>query len=179
MYNSVPPYTGYPERWRTDQLSVFTSDLRRQRVNCHGIQLRISGVKVHRSLRIGDRLHDPLRIIYSKISHDFLHVQNYFVLRGAVKAISDTIGENGLVASWLVFGIIRSFPIINSDLFNQLKTVMDIIKTAQPESSFTKRRVLKARTREIPPAIDWTYKLEEDVFCVFPKWVKMVRNVHR
>lgn len=39
-----------------------------------------------------------------------------YSLRVAVKVTNNTIGENGLVPSSLVFGIIPRFPILNTKL---------------------------------------------------------------
>ena len=157
-------YTGYPNRLRTDQGSVFTSQRWKQLTDLQGIQLRLSGVKAHSSLGIGERLHEPLRRIYNKISHHKPHVDKSYVLKVAVKAMNDTMGENGLVPSRLVFGIIPRFPILNTDLPNQ-KDLMELIKKAQAEMNniIAERRVLAALTRDIPPAADRTYQLGEEV----------------
>lgn len=123
-------YSGYPNRIRTDQGSAFTSARWKSLVESKGIQLRLSGVRAHSLLGIGEKLHDRLRRIYRKILHDYPTVNRRFILKGAIKAMNDTIGENGLVPSRLVFGIFARFPILNPKLSNQ-KTRMQIIKTAQ------------------------------------------------
>ena len=163
-------YTGYPNRMRTDQGSIFTSERWKQRTDMAGIQLRLSGVKAHNSLGIGERLHEPLRRIYRKIKHNHPHIPPPFILRVAVKAMSDTMGETGLVPSRLVFGIVPRFPILNSNLPNQ-KERLEIIKIAQAEmnSIVAERRVLAALTRDIPPAADRTYKIGEEVLIYSEK----------
>lgn len=160
----VTMYTGYPNCIRTDQGSVFTSDRRRQITSFSGIQLRLSGVKAHSSLGIGERLHSPLRRIYNKITHGHPTRAKRLALSIAVKAMNDTIGENGLVPSRLVFGIIPRFPILNTNLPMQ-KDRMAMIKETQAEMncSIAERRVLTALTRDIPPAADRTYNIGEEV----------------
>ncbi len=168
-------YTGYPNRLRTDQGSVFTSDRWRQIAESNGIQLRLSGVKAHSSLGIGEKLHGPLRRIYNKVVASHPTLPKQFCLRIANKAMNDTIGENGLVPSKLVFGIIPRYPILNTDLPNQ-KERMEAIKLAQAEmnSIIAERRVLAALTKKIPPAADRQYNLGEEVLIYDEKvkeWV--------
>ncbi len=163
-------YTGYPNRMRTDQGSIFTSERWKQLTDIAGVQLRLSGVRAHNSLGIGERLHSPLRRIFEKVKHNYPAADPKYLLSIAVKAMNDTIGENGLVPSRLVFGIIPRFPILNSDLPNQ-KERLAIIQMAQAEmnSIVAERRVLAALTRDIPPAADRTYKIGEDVLVYSEK----------
>jgi hypothetical protein len=66
--------------------------------------LRISEVEAHNSLGIGERMHGPFRRIYNKIRMDWItHTFRLTLLKFGVKAMKDTIGENGLVPSQLVF----------------------------------------------------------------------------
>ena len=160
-------YTGYPNRLRTDQGSVFTSDRWRKIAESNGIQLRLSGVKAHSSLGIGEKLHGPLRRIYNKVVASHPTLPKQFCLRIANKAMNDTIGENGLVPSRLVFGIIPRYPILNTDLPNQ-KERMEAIKLAQSEmnSIIAERRVLAALTKKIPPAADRQYNWAEELLIL-------------
>lgn len=157
-------YSGFPNRIRTDQGSVFTSQRWRELTDMSGIELRLSGVKAHRSLGIGERLHGPLRRIYNKIAMDYPSSSASILLKIAVKAMNDTIGENGLVPSKLVFGITPRFPIISTDLPNQ-RNRMAALARAQMEmnSIVSERRVQSALTKEIPPAANRTYQLGERV----------------
>ena len=157
-------YTGYPNRIRVDQGSSFTSDRWRQLTDLAGIQLRISGVKAHSSLGIGERLHEPLRRIYRKVRADYPQAHNKILLNIAVKAMNDTIGEKGLVPSLLAFGITPRFPIISTDLPTQSER-MRLLATAQMEMNaiVAERRVQAALTRQIPPAADRVYQLGDEV----------------
>ena len=78
--------------------------------------------------------------------------------------MSETIGENGLIPSLLVFGIIPRFPIISTNLPSQ-KERMAILAAAQMEMNATvaDRRVATALSRNIPPASDRNYNLGDEV----------------
>lgn len=62
----VKMYTDYRNRLRLGQASVFTYDIWRYLANVIGIQLSLSGVKAHSSLRVGERIHSTQRRIYEK-----------------------------------------------------------------------------------------------------------------
>lgn len=47
---------------------------------------------------------------------DFGHVEKKLLQKIAAKAMNDTIGENGLVPSRLVFGVTPRLPIISMEL---------------------------------------------------------------
>jgi transposase InsO family protein len=68
-------YTGYPNRLRIDAGSIFASPRWKELSNMAGITLRMSGVEAHNSLGIGERMHGPLRRIYTTrfewITHTF------------------------------------------------------------------------------------------------------------
>ena len=81
-----------------------------------GIELRISRVEAHSSLGIGERLHAPLRRIYRKIIFEFPQIDRNIALKLSIKAMNDTNGDNALVPSLVVFGVIPRFPIISSNI---------------------------------------------------------------
>lgn len=85
------------------------------------------------------------------------------MIKIALKAMNGTQQENGLVPSRLVFGIIRRFPILSSNLPIP-KVRMEALKSAQSEmnSLVVERGVLKARTKSIPPAAVLRYKLVDE-----------------
>ena len=157
-------YLGYPNRMRTDLGSAFNSEKWRRYTNTCGMQLLLSGAQSHNSLGIGERYHEPLRRIFRKISIDYPHIDPQLLLKIAVKAMNDTMGESGLVPSLLVFGTIPRFPIISTDFPSQ-KERMEALSKAQMEmnSIVAERRVLAALTRNIPPAGKYTYILGEEV----------------
>lgn len=68
-------YSGYPNRLRTDQGSIFAFDRWRKLTDMNCFQLHLSSVVAHSSLGIFARYHEPLRRIYRKIqcSHPSKH----------------------------------------------------------------------------------------------------------
>lgn len=125
-------YTGYPNIIRLDQGSVFFSEKWKRFSNSKGIKIRLSKVLAHSSLGIEERLHQPLRTICNRVRLDFLTVNDNTFLHVAVKAINDTIRENGLVSSLLVLEIIPRLPIISTNVPTQ-KDNMEAIAKAQIE----------------------------------------------
>lgn len=97
-------YTGYLNRVCVKQISLYTSDRWIIFAKDFGIKVRFSGVKAQISLGIGERLHEPLKRIFNSASMDFSQLNAVLLLKIAAKAMTDTIGENGLVPSKLVFG---------------------------------------------------------------------------
>lgn len=91
----VTMYTGYPNRIRAYQGSVFAPDRWRQITIFSGLQLKISRVKIQSSLGIVERLHSPLRIINNKITHAHTTRPKIFAINIALKSMNGTIGETG------------------------------------------------------------------------------------
>lgn len=112
-------YTGYPDRIKCDAGSAFNSKEWKGLNNMIGANISISGVEAHNSLGLGERLHAPLRRIFFKVQADHPSLKKELLLKIAVKAMNDTIGEDGLVPSLLVFGIVPRFPIMGTTLPNQ------------------------------------------------------------
>ena len=78
-------YTGYPNRMRADQISVFTSDRWKSLTDLTGIQPRLSGVEEHSSLGIEERLHYPPRRIYKIYNWNIPTLPKSFVSKLQVK----------------------------------------------------------------------------------------------
>lgn len=108
-------YTGIPNRIRTDAGSALIIPRWKEITDTAGITMRISGVEAHNSLGAGEVLHHPLRQIYKKVQNDHPGIQKTMLLRLATEAMNDTMDENGLVPSLLVFGITSRFPIISTE----------------------------------------------------------------
>jgi hypothetical protein len=86
------------------------------------------------------------------------------ILSCATKVLNDTMGENGLVPTLLVFGIIPRFPILSTDLPEQ-KERMRVITAAQAEYNtiVAERRLLSALQSRVPAAADRIYQVGEEV----------------
>ena len=157
-------YTRYPNRLRTDAGSVFTSPRWKDLTDMSGIELRISGVEAHNSFGIGERLHALLRCIYRKIKNDFPQISPDILLELTVKAMNDTNGENGLVPSLLVFGIIPRFPIISSHLPTHRQRMKVLSEAPMEMNAFiSERRISRILHRNIAQATDHIYQVGEEV----------------
>jgi hypothetical protein len=163
-------YSGYPNKIRTDAGSIFVSPRWRECTDMAGMLLQISGVESHNSLGLGERMHEPLRRIYRKVSYDFPTAPPAIVLKCATKALNDTMGENGLVPSLLVFGIVPMFPILSSKLPEQQER-MRLLAAAQAEynSIVAERRIAEILKSRVPGAADRVYKVGEEVLVLQEK----------
>lgn len=72
----------------------------------------------------------------------------------------DTIGENGLVSTGLVFGVIQIFPIIITQTQTKKKR-LQVLAAVQGETNFimAERNIVTALIRYIPPAANRFYKM--------------------
>ena len=107
-------YTGYPDKIRANEGSIFTSPRCKKLTKMAGIESQLSGIEAHNSLDIGERYHEPLKRIYRKVKHDHPNLSPQFLLRISFKGMNDTMSEKGLVPSRFVFGISPRFPILNT-----------------------------------------------------------------
>ncbi len=89
-------------------------------------------VEAHNSLGSGERCHAPLRRIFLKIREEYPKIDKNIVLKLAVRAMNDTMGPEGLVPSYLVFGCIPRFPSTDSTLPTQQQR-MDAMQAARRE----------------------------------------------
>ena len=119
MFCWVTQYTGFPVKIKTDQGSCFTSLRWTSRTNAVGTEMETSGVESHNSLGPGERYHEPLRKVFKNIMDEQPDMRNEHALRLAIKACNDTLGPEGLVPSYLVFGCIPRFPSVDSSLTKQ------------------------------------------------------------
>ena len=157
-------YTGYPYRIKCDSGSVFTSE-KWKALNCMaGTNISISRVEAHNSLGMGKRLHSPVRRIFYKVRTDHPTVRKELLLRIAIKAMNDTIGEDGLVPSLLVLGIVPIFPILNTNLPQQQERMKALITARQEMNSIiAERRVTTALQKSFPSSIDRVYKKGDEI----------------
>ena len=100
-------YTGYPDKMRVNQGSVFTSSKWKDLTDMSGIEPSLSGVESHNSLGAGERYHDSLRRIFLKIRYSQPSIDADLAIRLAVKAMNDTMNPEGLVPSLLVLELFQ------------------------------------------------------------------------
>lgn len=84
-------YSGNPNRLRTDQGSVITSNRRKQVSYLNVVQLRLPGVEAHSSLSIGKLYHYPLSRIYHKIKNTHTSVPSHYHFKIAINEMKDTM----------------------------------------------------------------------------------------
>ncbi|PXF45776.1 hypothetical protein BWQ96_04443 [Gracilariopsis chorda] len=93
------------------------------------MELKNSGVESHNSLRLGERYYEPLRRIYRKLRHDGPELDKAGIFRLALKAMSDTVGPEDVVPSYLVFGSLPKFPAVNTLLPDQRRRMKALEST--------------------------------------------------
>ncbi len=103
-------------KMRVDQGSAFTSVRWTRRADAVGTIVQTSGVESHNSIGSGERYHATSRRIFYKTKHENSKMHRKIALRISVKAMNDTMGLNGLVPSYLVFGCVPRFPAVDSKL---------------------------------------------------------------
>ncbi len=119
-------------KMRVDQSSVFTSIRWTHRADAVRTVVQTSSVESHNSIGSGERYHAPLRRVFNKIVPEDPKIDRKTALQLAVKAMNDTMGPDGLVPSYLVFGCIPRFPAVDSTVPNQ-KDRMNALEKARNE----------------------------------------------
>lgn len=120
-----------------------------------GVEVKESGIEHHNTLGSGERYHDPLRRVFKKIMHESPKLDRHVALKLAVKAINDTMGPEGLVPSFIVFGCIPRFSTINSDLPGQKERIRALHQARKEISTITAEiRIKRALISKIPRNTD-------------------------
>jgi transposase InsO family protein len=117
-----------PQQILTDQGSVFTSKIWKERLRANGCKLRLIPIESHNSQDLVENKHNHLRKTFQRVKTDFLGIGEDLALIYAVKARNDVANPKGLVPSMLVFGTMpRLFPTdqILSSIVVQQPTMRD------------------------------------------------------
>ena len=157
-------YIGFPNKLRTDQGSVFTSKAWDELTRLHGIELQLSGVTSHNSIGVGERYHAPLRRVYSVVRAATPEMSPELSLRCAIKGMNDTLGPEGLVPTYLVYGTFPSFPICRNAPPSQ-EDRMRALATARAEMATitSEPRVMRALKSKLPPATQYDIQAGDHV----------------
>ena len=107
----VTSFIGYSDEIRADQGPQFRAKEFKTVGGMAWIKITLSGVEIHNSLGVGERYHDYLRKTDMKVRNEFPTVAAEFSLKLAVKAMNDTAGQNGLLPTLLVFGVMPRIPV--------------------------------------------------------------------
>lgn len=109
-------YVGYPKTIKTWSRTAFTSAEWKKCAEMTGMSLEISGNESHSSLGVGEGYHNLLRKIFKIAWSEYLDLGPERSLRCAVKGITDTMGTERLVQSYLIFEILPRFPWLHTVL---------------------------------------------------------------
>ena len=117
---------------RVDQGSAFTSVRWTRRADAVGTIAQTSVVESHNSIGFSERYYAPLCRVFNKIKHENPKMDRRIAFRIFVKAMNDTLGPNGYVPSFLVFGCVPRFPAVDSKPPEQ-QSHMDALSRARQE----------------------------------------------
>lgn len=84
-----------------------------------GISFKTTAVKRHNSLALGERFHAPLHRLFNVVHHSEPTRIPEMAVRISKRSLNDTMGPNGLVPTFLVYGILPRFPDSDSDFPGQ------------------------------------------------------------
>ncbi len=151
----VNPYIGYSKIIRAYQGPQFTSDEWINLLRSTGIERHDPVSSKHNALKFGERYYEYLRHIYEKVRllHPAVDVEDALFL--AVSAMNNIAGQNGLIPTLLVFGVIPSFPFGFADLPEQRER-MKAMKMARYEmvKVVAASRLKTVLNRNFPSAAD-------------------------
>lgn len=117
----------------------------------NGILLNISGAEIHNSIGSVERYHEALLRIYHLIRHPEPDVEFEFATRLAINAMNGTMNPEGLVPSSLVFGVLRRFPAMNSELPHRAKRMRALqAARAETETIRSESRLRTALNANLP-----------------------------
>jgi hypothetical protein len=144
-------YVGFPDAFRVDAGSVFTSELFQRLSASHGIELQYSGAESHNSIGAGETLHSSLRRVYNIIVSENPTIDPELALQLSVKASNYTANGDGVVPSLLVFGVLPRFPMTPTDLPDQRLRMAALQATrAEMEQITCAKRIQRALASRSP-----------------------------
>lgn len=149
-------YIGYPNTLRVDHRSIFTSQQWNSWSLLAGMDFAISDIDSDNSDVMIERYHDPLRRIFRFMQAEHPHLDPEIAVRCAIKSINDTMVPEGLVPSYLVFGVIPVLSVLRTELPSQNQR-MKAIATAREEMTCIseKLRIRQALRSKLPFATDY------------------------
>lgn len=89
-----------------DQGSVFTTSRWKLMCETAGMKIQFSGIESHTYLGIDERFHTPLQKIFINIKTEAPAINRELALKISLNSMDDTMGTEGLVPTFLVFGIL-------------------------------------------------------------------------
>lgn len=146
-------YLGLPNVVRVDQEASFNSDKFMSLAEAHGINLQFSGVESHNALGKGERYHAPLQSVYQILAKNRPSLSKELLLRYAIKGVNDTANIDGLVPSLLVFAVVPTFPMRNSQLPGQKSRLQAIVDARIEMGNIVAEQRITRALKSNPPAV--------------------------
>lgn len=162
-------YLGFPDILKADRGSVFTSRAWSKLSTEDGMAIEIVPVESSNSMGAGERYHDPLCCIYLEVMFDHSGSSKELLLALTNKAMNDNCGPEGLVPSFLVYGIVPRLPAASFELPDQ-DVRMSMLETARKEmEEIVTRLRLKTVLKRRAPASAYAVLSEGDPVLVWQK----------
>lgn len=99
----VEAYTGFPDIFKTDSGTAFTSKRFNRLLNGAGVVIKIVPIESSNSMRAGETYRDPLCRIFYMVKRDFSRTQDDIILSISTKPMNDTCGPEGLLPRLLAY----------------------------------------------------------------------------
>lgn len=146
-------YVGYPDKLALKQGQQFKSKEWESLMKDAGIEVHPSGVESHNELGTREQYHAFIRRVYNKVLTDSVDISEDRALSLPVKACNDTAGENGLVSTVLVFGVVPRMPPRPHVLPKNVSGLNTMIKARKGSSkTIAQSRMATALQRSVPVA---------------------------
>lgn len=156
-------YTDSPNRLRSDQVSALASEKWKQLTHLNCVERRLSDAQGHISLVVEERLHEPPRRIYWNVTHKYRNISSHVVLKIVVKSMKNTVGENGLIPTLLVFRVASRFLIISTCIPTN-KWRLKLLAATSPEMiAIIAHQKITSLTRKVSPAANTINKWGEEI----------------
>lgn len=114
-------YAGFPRVIHHDSVTELVNSVFQQKCRENWVILRVALVGSHRSMITFEKWHDPLRTIFLKLHISARNSRSHVILSMTIEAMNDTMGFDGLVPVFLVYG---EYPRLPSEESIQRKTPM-------------------------------------------------------
>lgn len=147
-----------------DRESSFSSNKFRENAEGLRVELQFSGIEAHISIGKGERFHHQPRRILNILCSAKASLEKHSKLKIYVKSINDNMSPNGLVPSFILFGVLPSFPSPTKSSNSKLQRLRALQKArAEMERILSQARIRTALNTKIPPARRYLIRAEDKV----------------
>ena len=115
----------------------------------------LSGVESHTSLDVGEKYKAYVRKVYTKVKNGFPDIDLEYSKKFAVRAMNDTAGQNGIVPTLPVFGVMQRILVARKDRPGMMET-MQAMKAVRKEMAeiLARNPISKEVQYNVPAAAD-------------------------